>query len=271
MNNFYQGKVRDIYTFNDTLVMVTSNRISCFDIVLPQEIPGKGAILNDLTEYFLNKTKDICPNWLESRPHPNVLLGKKCKPIMVEMIIRGYLVGHVWREYAKGKRELCGVPLPEDMKEGDQFLAPIITPTTKSVKGHDEDITPDQIWRQCLCTPEQYATMERYTRALFKRGQEMAEEKGLTLLDTKFEFGLHPETGKVTVIDEILTPDSSRYLQGDKSLSKEFVRDWLREQGFDGKGDAPPPILPPEFVQEVSDKYAKLYRIITGSELKKSC
>jgi len=290
-NNFYSGKVRDMYRFDDKVIMVTSNRISAFDVILG-EIPGKGAILNDLTEYFLNKTKDIAPNWFESRPHPNVIIGKYCKPIMVEMIIRGYLVGHAWREYRDGKRELCGVPLPDGMKEGDKFLEPIITPTTKAVDKHDEDITPDQIFRSCLCTIGEYRVMEKYTRALFQRGTELAEEKGLTLLDTKFEFGIDmspyketpespPHTGRVVVIDEILTPDSSRYLQGDKPLSKEFVRDWLRDQGFTGQGffawkeDDPEsgtkslPKMPTEFVQEVADKYRELACIVTGT-LKKS-
>ena len=266
-NNFYRGKVRDIYTFGEDLVMITTDRISAFDVVLPQEILGKGAVLNGLTEYFLNATRDIAPNWFVSRPHPNVMIGQYCQPIMVEMVIRGYLVGHAWREYKSGKRELCGVPLPEDMKEGDKFPEPIITPTTKALV--DEDITEDQILRQCLCTPGEYRAMERYTRALFQRGQELAEVRGLTLLDTKFEFGIHPETGRVMVIDEILTPDSSRYLKGGEQLSKEFVRDWLREQGFDGKGDTMPPVMPPEFIQEVVRKYQELYEIMTHDPLKK--
>jgi phosphoribosylaminoimidazole-succinocarboxamide synthase len=263
MSNFYRGKVRDVYTFGDELVMITTDRISCFDVVLPQPIPNKGAILNCIAGHFLEATKDIVPNWLESMPHSNVMIGVKCKPVMIEMVIRGFLVGHAWREYRDGKRELCGVSLPENMKTYDEFKEPIITPTTKAYVGHDEDISKEEILERKLCTPEQYALMEKYTRALFKKGQEMAREKGLTLLDTKFEFGIAPD-GTLMVIDEILTPDSSRYMLGDKPLSKEFVRDWLREQGFDGTGDALPPIMPESFIQEVSAKYKELYNIIVS-------
>jgi phosphoribosylaminoimidazole-succinocarboxamide synthase len=247
--SFYKGKVRDVYSFNNKIVMITTNRISCFDYVLPDEIPDKGAVLNKISAFFLNKTKDLVPNWLESTPHPNVMIGKKCKPIMVEMIIRGYLVGHAWREYKKGKRILCGVKLPDNMKEYDRFPNPIITPTTKDE--HDEDITKEEILEKKLATPEQYEKMEKYTKLLFSWGQ-----------------GYASGNNQVYLIDEVLTPDSSRYFYQNnfkQQLSKEFVRDWLRDNGFDGTKGSPPK-MPKEFIEEVRNKYINLYQIVTGDE-----
>lgn len=258
--------------------MVTTDRISCFDVVLEQEIPKKGEYLNRIAAHYLEATRKLVPNWFENMPQPNVMIGKRCEPIKVEMVIRGYLVGHAWREYKKGKRELCGVPLPPEMKEYQKFPMPIITPTTKAE--HDEDISKEEILRRGLATPEQYAKMEQYTHQLFLKGTQMALERNLILVDTKFEFGLYD--GEVYLIDELLTPDSSRYFveedyknaisegRAPKQLSKEFVRQWLMKNGFDGSDKhVGPPEMPPEFVQEVSDKYRKLYEIVTGDKVEK--
>jgi phosphoribosylaminoimidazole-succinocarboxamide synthase len=274
MSNFYRGKVRDVYTFDDKVVMVTTDRISCFDHILPQPIPGKGACLNKIAAHFLKATHKVAPNWFESMPHPNVMIGKKCKPIMVEMVIRGYLVGHAWREYKKGARELCGVPLPPEMKQFQRFPMPIITPTTKAE--HDEDISKEEILERKLATVEQYNRMEEYTHALFWWGQTWAVEHNLILVDTKFEFGLY--NGEVYLIDELLTPDSSRYFiksdfekameegRSPKQLSKEFVRQWLMKNGFDGTDKhIGPPEMPEEFIQEVSAKYNRLCEMVTGT------
>ncbi|MFN7325960.1 MAG: phosphoribosylaminoimidazolesuccinocarboxamide synthase, partial [Chitinophagales bacterium] len=241
---FYRGKVRDVYFLNNRLVMVASDRISAFDHILPRPIPHKGAVLNQLAAHFLNATRDICPNWLEATPDPNVAIGLLCEPVRVEMVIRGYLAGHAARTYAAGLRSLCGVPLPEGMHENDRFPEPIITPTTKAEEGHDEDISKIELLERELVAPEIYEQMEEYTRALFQRGSEMAAQRGLILVDTKYVFGI--PNGKVGLLDEIHTPDSSRYFYADgyeerqrtgerqRQLSKEFVREWLMANGFQG-------------------------------------
>ncbi|MEY2949378.1 MAG: hypothetical protein RLZZ248_579 [Bacteroidota bacterium] len=273
--SFYRGKVRDVYDLGDQLVMVATDRISAFDYILPKPIPGKGAILNQLARYFLEATRDIAPNWLLSQPDPNVSIGWKCAPIKVEMVIRGYLVGHAWREYQLGKRILCGVPLPEGMKENDPFPEPIITPATKADEGHDEDISRADILATGLVSEADYTILEHYTRALFKRGTEMAAERGLILVDTKYEFG--KRDGTIYVIDEIHTPDSSRYfyLEGyaerqkkgerQQQLSKEFVREWLLSHGFQGLEGQQMPEMPDTFVEEVSERYRDLFKILTGN------
>jgi phosphoribosylaminoimidazole-succinocarboxamide synthase len=242
---FYKGKVRDVYTCGDQLVMVATDRISAFDVVLEKPIPYKGQVLNQLAAHFLRATADIVPNWLLATPDPNVSIGLKCEPFPIEMVIRGYLAGHAWREYKSGKRELCGVSLPDGLKENDRLPAPIITPTTKAVHGHDEDISKDEILKQGLVSPENYQQLESYTYALYARGVKMAEQRGLILVDTKYEFGMYQ--GKIHLIDEIHTPDSSRYFykegyesrqekgESQKQLSKEFIRQWLIERGFQGK------------------------------------
>ncbi|MBK8965315.1 MAG: phosphoribosylaminoimidazolesuccinocarboxamide synthase [Lewinellaceae bacterium] len=271
---FYRGKVRDVYTLGDRLVMVASDRISAFDHVLPRAIPFKGAVLNQLAAYFLEATRDICPNWLISNPDPNVAIGHRCEPLRVEMVIRGYLAGHAARTYASGKRELCGVPLPEGMRENDPFPEPVITPSTKAEEGHDEDISREAILAEGLVGAEDYAQMEAYTRALFQRGTEMAARRGLILVDTKYEFG--KKDGRVMLMDEIHTPDSSRYFyadgyterqaRGDKQrqLSKEFVREWLMEHGFQGKTGQQMPVMPDAFVLEISERYIELFEQLTG-------
>ena len=244
--NFYKGKVRDVYTINnETLVMVATDRISAFDHVLPSGIPFKGQVLNQIAAKFLDATCDIVPNWMEATPDPSVTIGKMCEPFKVEMVIRGYLTGHAWREYNSGKRMICGVPMPEGMVENQKFDYPLITPTTKADVGHDEDITRDEILSQGLVAEQDYIKLEEYTRALFNRGTEIAAEKGLILVDTKYEFGKDKD-GVITLIDEIHTPDSSRYFykegyeqkidrgESQKQLSKEFVRQWLIENGFQG-------------------------------------
>ncbi|HSU49642.1 MAG TPA: phosphoribosylaminoimidazolesuccinocarboxamide synthase, partial [Segetibacter sp.] len=236
--NFYSGKVRDVYTIgNDWLVMIASNRISAFDVILPEPIPYKGQVLNQVAAYMLNKTRDICPNWLVSTPAPNAALGKRCEPFKVEMVVRGNLTGHAWRTYKEGKRMLCGVPLPEGLKENDYFPSPIITPTTKAEAGHDEDISKEQIIADNLVSKDEYEQLEQYTLSLFARGKELAAQRGLILVDTKYEFGKIGDT--IYLMDEIHTPDSSRYFYRDgfeerlannqpqKQLSKEFVREWL--------------------------------------------
>lgn len=271
---FYRGKVRDVYSVGNRLIMVASDRISAFDHILPRAIPFKGAVLNQMAAYFLDATRDICPNWLISSPDPNVAIGYRCEPVRVEMVIRGYLAGHAARTYAAGLRELCGVELPEGMKENDRFPEPIITPTTKAEEGHDEDISRAEILARGLVSGEDYAQMEAYTRALFQRGTDMAAAQGLILVDTKYEFG--KLDGKVVLMDEIHTPDSSRYFYAEgyaerqasgerqKQLSKEFVREWLMANGFQGKDGQQMPVMPDEFVNEISERYIELYEKVTG-------
>lgn len=271
----YKGKVRDVYTINNKyLVMVASDRISAFDVVLPKGIPYKGQVLNQIAEYFLNATKDIVPNWLLATPHPSVSIGKMCQPFKVEMVIRGYLAGHAARTYNSGLRTLCGVSLPEGLKENDKLPTPIITPTTKASEGHDEDISKEEIIKQGIVSKEHYEQLEKYTQALYKRGQEMANKMGLILVDTKYEFGLHD--GKICLMDEIHTPDSSRYfyLEGyeerqkkgeeQKQLSKEFVRRWLIENGFQGKDGQKIPEMSEAWINEISERYIELFEKVTG-------
>ncbi len=271
----YHGKVRDVYSIGtDTLVMIATDRISAFDVVLPEGIPYKGQVLNQIATYFLDATSDIVPNWKLATPDPMVSVGIRCEGFRVEMIIRGYLTGSAWREYQAGCRELCGVRLPEGMRENQAFSEPIITPTTKADAGHDENISKEEIIAQGIVSAEDYAEMERYTRLLFARGQQMAAEKGLILVDTKYEFGKH--NGKVYLIDEIHTPDSSRYFYADgyeerfekgepqRQLSKEFVRQWLIENGFMGKEGQQVPEMTDEFCRQVSERYIELYEHITG-------
>jgi phosphoribosylaminoimidazole-succinocarboxamide synthase len=271
----YHGKVRDVYSLNDgRLIMVASDRISAFDHILPRPIPFKGQVLNQVATYFLNATADIVPNWLLATPDANVSVGVECEPIRVEMVIRGYLAGHAAREYKLGKRILCGVELPEGMKENDAFPVPIITPAVKAAEGHDEDISREDILAHGHVPEAIYSQMEAYTRALFARGTEMAKERGLILVDTKYEFGL--KDGNVILIDEIHTPDSSRYFYAEgyeerqrtgepqKQLSKEFVRQWLIEQGFQGLEGQQMPVMPDDFVDLVSQRYIELYEKITG-------
>lgn len=273
--NFYKGKVRDVYSINDThLVMVASNRISAFDVVLPHPIPYKGQVLNQLAAHFLDATKDIVPNWLMNSPFPNISIGKRCEPFKVEMVVRGYLAGHAARTYNSGLRVLCGVSLPEGLKENDKLPSPIITPTTKASEGHDEDISREEIIKQGIVTEEHYKELERITLALYARGQEMANKMGLILVDTKYEFGLYD--GKVMLMDEIHTPDSSRYfyLEGyeqrqqnneeQKQLSKEFVRRWLIENGFQGKEGQQVPTITDAWINEISERYIELYEKVTG-------
>jgi phosphoribosylaminoimidazole-succinocarboxamide synthase len=277
----YHGKVRDVYNINnDLLVMVVSDRISAFDVVLPEGIPYKGQVLNQIAEKFLDATSDIVPNWKVASPDPNVTVGHMCEPYKVEMVIRGYLTGHAWREYKAGKRTLCGIPLREGMKENQKFAEPILTPTTKAEFGHDEDISREDIFAQGLVDKAEYEMLEDYTRKLFQRGTEMAAEKGLILVDTKYEFG--KKDGKIYLIDEIHTPDSSRYFYADgyetrlaanepqKQLSKEFVRQWLIANGFQGKEGQTIPEMSEEFVTSVSDRYIELFENITGDKFKKS-
>ncbi len=271
----YHGKVRDVYTIdNDLLVMVATDRISAFDVILPKGIPFKGQVLNQIAAYFLQSTADLVPNWLLDTPDPMVSAGYRCEGFPVEMIIRGYLTGSAWREYAAGARELCGVKLPDGMRENERFPKPIITPTTKAAEGHDENISREEIIAQGLVSEADYAKMEEYTRALFRRGSEMTAEKGLILVDTKYEFGRRD--GKVILIDEIHTPDSSRYFYADgyeerfekgepqRQLSKEFVRQWLIENGFMGKEGQQVPEMTDEFCRQVSERYIELYEHITG-------
>lgn len=276
---FYRGKVRDVYTLGDQLVMVASDRISAFDHILPRPIPFKGAVLNQMAAYFLNATRDICPNWLISNPDPNVAIGHRCEPLRVEMVIRGYLAGHAARTYASGKRVLCGVALPEGMHENDRFPEPIITPSTKADEGHDEDISREDILAHGIVGREDYEQMEAFTRALFQRGTEMAARQGLILVDTKYEFG--KLNGQVVLMDEIHTPDSSRYFHAEgyeerqskgekqKQLSKEFVREWLMANGFQGKEGQQMPAMPDSFVEEVTARYIELYEIVTGKSFHK--
>ena len=277
----YHGKVRDVYTLqNDLVVMVASDRISAFDHVLPKGIPFKGQVLNQVATMFLDATKDIVPNWLLATPDPSVAVGLACEPIRVEMVIRGYLAGHAAREYAAGKRMICGVEMPEGLKENDRFPEPIITPASKAEEGHDEDISREEIIQKDLVPEAIYLQMENYTRALFQRGTEIAAQRGLILVDTKYEFGLLND--KVILIDEIHTPDSSRYfyLEGyeerqikgepQKQLSKEFVRQWLMENGFQGLEGQKMPEMPEEFVQTITDRYIELYERISGNTFVKA-
>ena len=278
---YYKGKVRDVYTINnDILVMIASDRISAFDVVLPRGIPYKGQVLNQIAEQFLNATRDIVPNWLISSPHPNVSIGKMCEPFKVEMVVRGYLAGHAARTYTSGLRELCGVTLPEGLKENDRLPQPIITPTTKASEGHDEDISREEIIRQNIVSKNHYEQLEKYTFALYKRGQEIANKMGLILVDTKYEFGLF--NNEIVLMDEIHTPDSSRYfylegynerqLKGEeqKQLSKEFVRRWLIENGFQGKEGQAIPDMSDSWVNEISARYIELYEKVTGKAFVKS-
>lgn len=279
----YRGKVREVYNIGDELlVMIATDRISAFDVVLPKGIPYKGQILNQIATKFMQQTQDIVPNWLIATPDPNVAVGHLCQPFKVEMVIRGYLSGHAAREYALGKRMLCGVELPEGMKENDKFPTPIITPSTKADNGeHDEDISREDILKKGIVSEEDYVILEKYTRALFERGTEIAKEKGLILVDTKYEFG-KTKDGKIVLIDEIHTPDSSRYFYSDgyqerqnkgeaqKQLSKEFVRQWLIANGFQGKKGQSVPEMTEEYVNSVSERYIELYENIIGEKFEKA-
>ncbi len=280
-NNLYVGKVRDVYTINDKyMVMVVSDRISAFDVVLPKGIPYKGQVLNQIAAKALDDTKDILPNWKIAVPDPMVTVGFFCEPFKVEMVVRGYLSGHAWREYKAGKREICGVSMPEGMKENDKFPQPLITPTTKAVIGHDEDISREEIISLGLVSEADYILLEKYTLALFKRGTEIAAERGLILVDTKYEFGKINDT--IYLIDEIHTPDSSRYFYAEgyenrqakgekqKQLSKEFVREWLMENGFQGRDGEKVPEMTDDFIKLVSERYIELYEGITGEKFVRS-
>lgn len=280
ISNTYHGKVRDVYTVGELLVMVASDRISAFDHVLTKAIPYKGQVLNQIASYFLKATKNIVPNWLIDTPDPNVSVGKACVPFKVEMVIRGYLAGHAWRTYSSGGRVLCGVTLPHGLKQNDALPYPIITPTTKASEGHDEDISKEEIISQGLVSANDWEILEKYTHALFDKGQKMAKERGLILVDTKYEFGKIGED--IYLMDEIHTPDSSRYFILDgyqerqdlslpqKSLSKEFVREWLMDHGFQGKEGQIIPTMPEDFVLEISNRYIELYELITGLEFEKA-
>ena len=275
----YSGKVRDVYHFKDKLVMVVTDRISAFDVVLPRPIPYKGQILNQIAKKFLELTEDLVPNWVISTPDPNVTVGKKCKTLPIEMVIRGYLTGHAWREYKSGKRSICGVKIPNGLKEHDKFPSPIITPTTKAKKGHDQDISKDDIISLGLVKKEDYEILEDYTKKLYHKGSEYAKSKNLILVDTKYEFGKLDD--KIILIDEIHTPDSSRYFYADsyhtlqdrgdsqKQLSKEFVREWLIENGFQGKENQKIPEMTDKIVNDISMRYIELYENIIGDKFKK--
>ena len=272
--SFYRGKVRDVYSFEKVVAMVASDRISAFDVILPRAIPFKGQVLNQIAAHFLAATADIVPNWLLEVPDPNVSIGKKCETYPVEMVVRGYLAGHAAREYKAGKRSVCGVTLPEGLKENDKLPTPIITPTTKAHEGHDEDISREQILARGIVSEAEYGQLEQYALALFARGTQMAAEQGLILVDTKYEFG-HDE-GKIYLIDEIHTPDSSRYFYADvydenqrnglpqKQLSKEFVREWLIANGFQGKEGQSIPEMSDEWVEQISARYIELFEKVTG-------
>ncbi|UXE68014.1 MAG: phosphoribosylaminoimidazolesuccinocarboxamide synthase [Chryseotalea sp. WA131a] len=274
---FYKGKVRDVYYFGEQMALVATDRISAFDVVLPKGIPDKGRILNQIAAYNLNATKDIVPNWVLSTPDPNVTIGFKCEPFAVEMVVRGYLAGHAWREYKSGKRKICGVPLPDGLKENDLLPAPIITPTTKAKVGHDEDISREEILSRGIVNEGDYKMLEDYTFKLYKKGTELAAARSLILVDTKYEFGKH--NGKIYLIDEVHTPDSSRYFykegyearqksgEAQKQLSKEFVRQWLIENGFQGKDGQKVPEMTDEIVAGISHRYQELYQQMTGEKL----
>jgi len=271
---FYRGKVRDVYYFGNRMAMVASDRISAFDHILPEPIPCKGQVLNLMAAQFLEETSDIIPNWVDSVPHPQVSVGKRCEPYAVEMVIRGYLVGHAWREYKAGKRSICGVALPEGLRENQQLPHPILTPTTKAKEGHDMDISREEIIRQGIVDETEYVALEKYTQQLFERGSILASKKGLILVDTKYEFGKFE--GQIHLIDEVHTPDSSRYFYADgyeerlakgekqHQLSKEFVREWLMANGFQGKEGQKIPKMPEIITQMISDRYIELYDKITG-------
>ena len=280
--NFYSGKVRDVYTIKDKwLVMIASNRISAFDVILPKPVPFKGQVLNQIAAYMLEATKDICPNWLLQVPAPNVAIGKKCNPFRIEMVVRGNLTGHAWRTYASGKRELCGVTMPDGLKENDFFSSPIITPSTKASEGHDEDISKEEIIRTKLVDADDYKKIEEYSLQLFERGKEIAAKRGLILVDTKYEFG---KTGngsdgyQICLMDEIHTPDSSRYFYADgyeerqnknekqKQLSKEFVREWLIENNFMGKEGQTVPEMSDQWTETISKRYIELYEKLIGEK-----
>ena len=274
---FYRGKVRDVFTIGDQyLVMIASNRISAFDVILPRPIPYKGQVLNQIAAYMLRATQDICPNWLLDTPAPNVSIGKKCVPFRIEMVVRGNLTGHAWRTYTAGKRMLCGVPLPEGMKENDYFPSPIITPSTKAEAGHDEDISKEEIMANGIATADDWAKLEEYTLELFARGREIAAKRGLILVDTKYEFGKIGNT--IYLMDEIHTPDSSRYFYADgfeerqskgerqQQLSKEFVREWLIANNFMGKEGQTVPAMSDEWVNTISQRYIELYEKVIGEK-----
>lgn len=274
---FYRGKVRDVYYFGDTMALVATDRISAFDVVLPKAIPDKGRVLNQIAAHNLQATKQVVPNWVLDTPDPNVTIGFKCEPYAVEMVVRGYLAGHAAREYKAGKRKICGVILPDGLKENDQLPAPIITPTTKAKVGHDEDISREDILARGIVSEKEYQHLEAYTYALYKKGTEMADDRGLILVDTKYEFGKYK--GKIYLIDEVHTPDSSRYFYKEgyeerqrkgevqKQLSKEFVRQWLIENGFQGKEGQSVPEMTDEIVRSISERYQELYRQMTGEAL----
>ncbi len=277
----YHGKVRDVYNINDELlVMVASDRISAFDVILPEGIPYKGQVLNQIAAKFLDATADIVPNWKMATPDPMVTVGVRCEPFKVEMVVRGYLTGHAWREYKEGKRTICGEPMPEGMRENEKFPQPIITPTTKADEGHDEDISKAEIIERGIVSREDYEQLEKYTLALYQRGCEIAAEKGLILVDTKYEFG--KKDGKIILIDEIHTPDSSRYFYAEgyeerlakgedqRQLSKEFVRQWLIANGFQGKEGQTVPEMTPEYCDSVTDRYVELYENIVGEKFVKA-
>jgi len=276
---FYQGKVRDVYSFENLLVMVASDRISAFDVVLPSAIPYKGQVLNQIAEHFLNATREIVPNWLIATPDPNVSVGLKCETYPVEMVVRGYLAGHAWRTYHSGSRVLCGVTLPEGLKENDKLPRPIITPTTKAEEGHDQDISREDILLQGMISEEDYSKLEKYTLALFTKGTEMAAKQGLILVDTKYEFG--KKEGQITLIDEIHTPDSSRYFYSEgyeqrqtnnlpqKQLSKEFVREWLISNGFQGKEGQKIPEMSEQWINQISERYIELFEKVSGKKFEK--
>jgi phosphoribosylaminoimidazole-succinocarboxamide synthase len=270
----YHGKVRDVYFLEDKLAMVVSDRISAFDHILPEPIPYKGQVLNQIALHFLDGTRDIVPNWLEASPDPVVSIGLECEPIKLEMVVRGYLAGHAWREYKAGRKTICGVTLPDGLKQNDKLPSPIITPTTKASEGHDEDISAKDILDKGIVSEDIWIQLCKYALALFERGTEMVKERGLILVDTKYEFGIYD--GRITLMDEIHTPDSSRYFYSEGyqdrqekgevqvQLSKEFVREWLMAQGFSGKDGQTMPDMPESFVNEVSEKYIQLYELITG-------
>ena len=277
---FYKGKVRDVYSIGDKLLMVTTDRISAFDVILPRAIPYKGQVLNQIAALNLASTEDILPNWLLAIPDPNAAFGINCEPFKVEMVVRGYLAGHAWREYKAGKRTVCGVSLPDGLKENDRLPTPIITPTTKASEGHDLDISREEIIAQKIVAEEQYIALEKYTLALFQRGTELAGKQGLILVDTKYEFG--QKDGQIYLIDEIHTPDSSRYFYADtyvqnqekglpqKQLSKEFVREWLIANDFQGKEGQVIPEMTDEKVMEISNRYIELFESVTGQKFKYS-
>jgi phosphoribosylaminoimidazole-succinocarboxamide synthase len=273
--NFYRGKVRDVYTIgNDVLVMIASDRISAFDVILPRPIPYKGQVLNQLAAYMLNETKDVCPNWLEQSPTPTSSVGYRCEPFKIEVVVRGHLCGHAWRTYSSGQRILCGALMPDGLKENDAFPQPLITPSTKAEQGHDEDISEEEILRQNLASPEEWEQLKSYALALFAKGQQLARQQGLILADTKYEFG--KRNGKVVLMDEIHTPDSSRYFYADgfeerqqkgekqKQLSKEFVREWLIANEFMGKEGQTVPEMTDDWIDTISNRYIELYERVTG-------